>query len=125
MQYSYESWPATHSNSQMNDAAFSPSDDLYALEESLTMNWDEVIEQSQQKQIAPESQLNFQVEEYMHTQLEKLWKVADTHYQDNKMLATQVQTLLNEREQLRAALHAYELEVSRYQHLFGNMYLKH
>lgn len=118
MQYSYESWASV--NAEPVAASLPISDDLQELEASLTMDWDEVIAASQAKAARTP-----QTEQALREQLERLWKVADTHYQDNKMLAAQVQDLLNEKARLQAMLHAYELEVSRYRHLLGNLYLKH
>ena len=66
-----------------------------------------------------------QMQQPLQSQVDKMWKIADAHYQDNKALAQQIQQLLQEREQLLSTLHAYEIERSRYQQLFGNIYLKH
>jgi hypothetical protein len=122
MQYSYESWAAVPSTLEKEKPDTSLSEDVYALEESLTMNWDEVIAAQHSKEL-PES--TSQAEQSLQIQLEKLWQIADTHYQDNRALAAQVQSLLNERTQMQSMLHAYELEVSRYRQLLGNLYLKH
>ena len=121
MQYSYENWASV--NARGEEAPLSVSDDLQMLEESLTMDWDAVIAASQKKEI-PATQA-VPAEDCLQAQLGKLWQIADSHYQDNKALAAQVQALLEERAQLQARLHAYELELNRYRQLFGNLYLRH
>jgi chromosome segregation ATPase len=127
MQYAYENWadasPQTQSELRPPEAVsvLPLSEDLQELEDSLSMNWDDLALSGD----TPENRPLRLERDALQMQLEKLWQVADTHYQDNKALAAQIQALLNEREQLRTALHAYELEVSRYRHLMGNLYLKH
>ncbi|HEY9745857.1 MAG TPA: hypothetical protein V6C99_06525 [Oculatellaceae cyanobacterium] len=122
MQYAYENW-ATHNRPMeqerriVEDLSAPPlSEDLRELEESLSMRWEDAEVQGAAH--AKEQAL-------LQLQLEKLWHIADRHFQDNKALSAQVQSLLQEREQLKSALLAYELEVSRYRQLVGNLYLKH
>lgn len=120
MHYSYQNWASV--NPQADPVSPPVADDLQTLEDSLSMDWDAVIEASQEKRTSTAPALSADV---LQTQLEKLWQIADSHYQDNKALAAQVQALLDERAQLLARLHGYEMEVSRYRQLFGNLYLRH
>jgi hypothetical protein len=48
----------------------------------------------------------------------------DSLYADNRAMAEQLQGLVEENDQLRTALSAYELELAHYRHLMGNLYLK-
>jgi hypothetical protein len=61
----------------------------------------------------------------LQTELAKMRRTADEYYRDNRAMAVQVRQLLDEREQMLRALGSYEMELSRYRNLMGNLYLRH
>lgn len=135
LQYSFESWGerwASGTNAPNSaEAAYPDSDDLRALEADFS-DKDFSDTAAPFLHSSERQSVELQMEEYLHNfqrplqaQLDHLWQIAEVHFQDNKALAGQIQQLLGEREQLLAALHAYELELGRYRHLFGNVHLKH
>jgi hypothetical protein len=57
-------------------------------------------------------------------EMEHLQQKANNYYHDNRAMAAQIQRLLVEKEQLQQAITAYQLELSRFRPLVGNLHLK-
>lgn len=66
-----------------------------------------------------------EVQNPLQAEIEQVRQEADELYKDNKAMAAQIQQMLGEREQMLRAISAYELELTRYRSLVGNLYLRY
>lgn len=164
MQYSYERWAndmpesseavetATSSAaaavfaSGQEEQPFPVSDDLKALEETLSLDLEEGMEafhQYRQSQHAQENEtvsgesdwdelarlvadhvMAYMLDNPFQGELNQLRGKMDEYYQDNRKMAQHVQQLVDENEQLRVSVSACELELARFRNLAGNLYFK-
>jgi hypothetical protein len=129
--------------------SFPFAEELKELEETLSLGLDDGLEAYRQYQQArqtetweevdeapPESDwdelaklvadhvLSYVMENPLQAELDKMRSQLDEFYRDNRIMAEQVQRLLDENDQLRRSMNGCELEVSRYRHLVGNLFLK-
>ena len=145
--------PESKENSESSTAPETQSfpfvEELKELEESLSLGLDDGLEAYRQYQQArqavswevvdeapPESDwdelaklvadhvMAYMSENPLQAELDKMRSQMDEYYRDNRMMAEQVQRLLDENELLRRSMNNCELEVSRYRHLVGNLFLK-
>ncbi len=161
MQYSYERWanegpdmsettetlePSDASDAMPGENPFPFSDDLKALEDTLSLDLEEGLEafrqyrQGQQTElyepVSSESDwdelarlvadhvLAYMLDNPLQIELNQLRAKMDEYYQDNQKMAEHVHRLMGENEQLRVSVSACELDVARFRNLVGNLYLK-
>lgn len=133
---------------QVDEQSFPFSQELKVLEDSLPLNWEEGVlayrqhqglsrvgaENLQSNGVEPgwdelarqvaDHVVSFMAEAKGQTELDHWQSRTDALYSDNRIMAEQVQRLVDENDQLRASLSAAELELARHRHLMGNLYLK-
>ena len=68
--------------------------------------------------------LAYMLDNPLQTDLAAMRRKNDQFYEDNRVMAKQVQELLSENDSLRTAVTAAEGEVARFQKIIGNLYLK-
>jgi hypothetical protein len=68
--------------------------------------------------------LSYVMDNPLQAELDKLRAQMGELYRDNRIMAEQVQRLVAENDQLRQTTGACELELARYRHMMGNLYLK-
>jgi uncharacterized circularly permuted ATP-grasp superfamily protein len=81
-------------------------------------DWDELAK------LVADHVLSYVMDNPLQAELDKMRAQMDEYYRDNRVMAEQVQRLLDENDQLRRSMNACDLEISRYRHLVGNLFLK-
>lgn len=140
LQYSFDLWNQTQPEAPAagKPEAFPFSEDLAELEASLSMpephwpsdgeappsgilpeeEWDQLAE------VVAAHVMAYMQDVQAQDEIVRWQRLAEEYHADNRVMARQIQELIEQKDQLTRQVAGYEIELARYRKLFGNLHLR-